>query len=366
MNNFIPISKPSITQKEINYVNDAVKSGWVSSLGKYIDEFEKKFAEYNGVNFGLATSNGTVALHLALESLGIGEGDEVIVPDLTFIATANAVKFTGAEVVTVDVEENTLCINPAAIRKKITPKTKAIIPVHLYGHPANMIEINKIAREHDIFVVEDAAEAHGAEINGQNVGSFGDCSIFSFYGNKVMTSGEGGMLLTDDEKLYLRARHLRDHAMDKNKRYWHTDVGYNYRMTNLQAALGLAQTERLDELIEKKIEIFNRYTENLKQIEGINLNFQAKWAKNVYWVICLECDFWNEERRSQFQIILRNKNIDSRPYFYPISDMPMYKKAITPVVHRIYKKGLNLPTYFDLSLSEVDYICETIKIELDI
>jgi len=365
MKNFIPISKPSITDKEIKYINDAAKSGWVSSLGKYIDDFENQFSEFIGVNFGLATSNGTAALHLALETLGIGEGDEVIIPDLTFIATANAVKYAGAKVVTVDIEADTLCIDPDSIRKNITSNTKAIIPVHLYGHPANMPEINKLAKEHEIFVIEDAAEAHGAEINGQKVGSFGDCSIFSFYGNKVMTSGEGGMVVTDNESLFRRAKHLRDHAMSDKKRYWHTDIGYNYRMTNLQAALGLAQAERIEELIAKKLEIFDWYKKGLKDINGVKLNYQADWAKNVYWMICLEYEFWGEKERNQFQSTLRDKNIDSRPYFYPISDMPMYKESDTFIVHDVYKKGLNLPTYFDLSLTEVNYICETVKAELD-
>ncbi len=359
--NFIPISQPSITQKEIYYVTDAIKSGWVSSLGKYIDKFEEKFAEFCGTKYALATSNGTVALHLALVSLGIKEDDEVIIPDFTFIATANAVKYTGAKVVTVDIEEDTLCINPKEIAKAITPKTKAIIPVHLYGHPANMEEIKKISKKYNLFVIEDAAEAHGAEIGGKKVGSFGDVSIFSFYGNKIMTSGEGGMITTNNKELYEKMKYLRDHAMSKEKRYWHTEIGYNYRMTNLQAALGVAQLERIDELLNKKREIFEWYKEYLKDIPDIKLNFQKDGYKNVYWMICLEVIGYDERKRDILIKKLKEKGIDSRPFFYPISDMPMYEKADTLVTYKVYQRGINLPSFFDLKKEEVKYICKQLR-----
>ena len=358
---FIPISQPSITQKEIDYVTDAVQSGWVSSLGKYIDMFEGKFAIYCGTKYAVATSNGTTALHLALVALGITAEDEVIIPDLTFVATGSAVKYIGAKVVTVDVDEDTLCISPEAIRKAITSKTKAIIPVHLYGHPANMEEINKVAKEHNLFVVEDAAEAHGAEVNGKKVGSLSNAGVFSFYGNKIITSGEGGMITTDDEKLYQKMRYLRDHAMSKEKRYWHTEVGFNYRMTNLQAALGVAQFERIDELLAKKKEIFQWYKEGLTDIKGIKLNNQAQWAKNIYWMVCLELDGYIEAQRDEFIQRLKAKNIDSRPYFYPVSDMPVYENAHTPITHKVYQRGLNLPSYFDITKEQVKYVCNQIK-----
>lgn len=263
MSKFIPVAEPSITQKEINYVLAAVKSGWVSSLGTYITKFEQRFADYLGVKYVLTTSNGTAALHLALVSLGIKEGDEVIIPDLTFIATANAVAYTGAKLAVVDVEEETWCIDPESIKKTITERTKMIIPVHLYGHPANMDEIKKIVEKHGLYIVEDAAEAHGAEYKDRKVGSMGDVGCFSFYGNKIITTGEGGMITTNNGKVYEKAKLLRNHAMDKNKKYWHIEIGYNYRMTNIQAALGLAQFERIDKLIEKKRQIFNWYKEFL-------------------------------------------------------------------------------------------------------
>jgi perosamine synthetase len=356
----IPISKPSITQEEIAYVIDAIQSGWVSSLGKYIELFESQFAQYCGTQYALTTSNGTVALHLALISLGIKEGDEVIIPDLTFIATANAVKYTGATVVPVDIEETTLCINPKAIESAITEKTKAIIPVHLYGHPANMSEINEIAKKHNLFVIEDAAEAHGAEINGKKVGGFGDCAIFSFYGNKIITSGEGGMITTNNKALYEKMKYLRDHAMSQEKRYFHTEIGFNYRMTNLQAALGLAQLERIDQLISKKIEIFEWYKKELGNVARLQLNRTANWAKNVYWTICLEIDGYTEAERNRFMTKLKENGIDTRPYFYPISDMPMYQSTNTPITHNIYQRGINLPSYFDLTQKEVQSISQTL------
>lgn len=358
--NFIPISQPSIGEKEITYVTNAVESGWVSSLGKYIDMFEEKFASYCGTKYALAVSNGTTALHLTLVALGITAEDEVIIPDLTFVATGSAVKYIGAKVVTVDIEEDTLCIDPKTVEKAITSKTKAIIPVHLYGHPANMIEINKIAKKHNLFVVEDAAEAHGATEFGKKVGGLGDAGIFSFYGNKIMTSGEGGMITTNNEELYNKMKRLRDHAMDKEKRYWHTEVGFNYRMTNLQAALGVAQFDRIDELLAKKKKIFEWYQEGLKNIPNIKLNYQKNSYTNVYWMICIEIDGYDEVKRNNLILELKDKNIDSRPYFYPISDMPMYENAITPITHKVYQRGLNLPSYFDITKEQVKYIINTV------
>ncbi|MFN7014361.1 MAG: DegT/DnrJ/EryC1/StrS family aminotransferase [Bacteroidia bacterium] len=359
--NYIPISQPSITQKEIDYVTDAVKSGWVSSLGKYIDKFEKDFAAFCGVKHAVSTANGTVAIHLALVALGIKEGDEVIVPDFSFIATANAVKHAGATPVFADIDPYNLCINVETIRKKITTKTKAIIPVHIYGHPADMPAINAIAKEHNLIVIEDAAEAHGSSINGQKTGSWGICGTFSFYGNKNITSGEGGMITTNSDELNERLRFLRDHAMSKEKRYWHTEIGYNYRMTNLQAALGLAQLERADELIAKRKEIYKWYKKYLQHFDVVTLNKTYPWADNSYWLVCAELHNYNEEKRSAFMTKMKAAGVDTRPFFYPMSMMPMYQKADNPITHSIFEKGINLPTYFDLTEKEVKYICEKIK-----
>jgi perosamine synthetase len=354
---YIPISQPSITEKEIAYVTDAVKSGWVSSLGKYIDIFEEQFAKFCGVKYAVAVSNGTVALHLALEAFGIKTGDEVIVPDLTFIATSNAVKYTGAKPIIVDILEDTLCIDPAAIENAITPKTRAIIPVHLYGHPADMEKINQIAIAHNLLVLEDAAEAHGAEINGRRVGGLGTAAAFSFYGNKIITSGEGGMVTTDKEELYVKMKFLRDHAMSKEKRYWHTEVGFNYRMTNLQAALGVAQLERIDELLQKRNQIFNWYSKYLSDIDAITLNYTADWAKSVYWMICIELKNTNANDRNILMDGLKKNGIDCRPYFYPMSDMPFMQEANTPVAHKKSRVGFNPPSYFEMTEEHVKYIC---------
>lgn len=359
---FIPISRPSIEKKEIEYVTDVIKSGWVSSTGgKYIDIFEKKFAQYCNTKYAVATSSGTSALHLTLVCLGITSDDEVIIPDFTFIATANAAKYTGAKVVTVDIDDDTLCISPEAIRKAITSKTKAIIPVHVYGHPANMLEINKIAKEYNLFVVEDAAEAHGAKVNGKKVGGLSDAGTFSFFGNKIITTGEGGMITTNSKKLYKKIRYLRDHAMSDKKRYWHTEVGFNYRITNLQAALGVAQFERIDKFLKKRKKIFGWYQEGLRGVKEIKLNHQSSWATTVYWVICLELKNYNESKRDALMKTLKNKNIDTRPYFYPVSDMPMYDDSYTPITHKIYQKGLNLPSYFDITKEQVSLICSILK-----
>ena len=359
--NYIPISRPSITQKEIDYVTDAVKSGWVSSLGEYVDRFEKMFCEYCDTKYSLTTSNGTVALHLALAALGINQEDEVIVPDFTFVATANAVKYLGAKVITVDIDEETYCISPKAIENAITSKTKAIVPVHLYGHPANMDEINKIAKNNNVFVIEDAAEAHGAEINGEKVGGLGEAGIFSLYGNKIITSGEGGIITTNNHILYEKMKYLRDQAMSCEKRYWHTEIGFNYRMTNLQAALALAQLERINKILDKKLEIFSWYHNYLNNIKDIKLNPKLDNYKNVYWVICIELLNFSENERDTLMAKLNEKHIDSRPYFYPISEMQMYSRVNTPVTKLISRRGINLPSYYDITQDQVLYICKELK-----
>ncbi len=365
MNKFYPISQPTITELEIKYVNDAITSGWVSSLGYYIEEFEKEFAKFCGVKYAVLTNNGTTGLHLALEAIGIKKDDEVIIPDLTFIATANAVAYIGAKPVMVDIDPENLCINPSKIEAAITEKTKAIIPVHLYGHPANMDEINTIAKKYNLFVIEDAAEAHGAKYKNKVVGGLSDCGVFSFYGNKIITTGEGGALTTNNFDLYEKAKYLRDHAMSKTKRYWHTEVGYNYRMTNLQAALGLAQLKRINDIITNRINVFNWYKKYLITNENIRLNQISTWAESVHWLVCLEIDSFDFEIRESFMKALKNKGVDSRPYFYPVSSMPMYDKYNENQI--TYKKsiiGLNLPTYYDLTENDVNEICKIINVEL--
>jgi perosamine synthetase len=364
---FIPISQPSITEKEIDYVNDAVRSTWISSLGKYIDRFEAEFADFCQSRFAISVSNGTVAIQLALAAYDIGDGDEVIMPNLSFIATANATLHSGAKPVFADIDPENLCLDPNKIEVLITPKTKAIMPVHLYGHPANMTAILEIAHKHNLLVIEDAAEAHGATVNERRVGSWGNCATFSFYGNKNLTTGEGGMITTDDEDFYNRCRYLRDHAMSKEKRYWHTAPGFNFRMTNIQAAIGCAQLERISDFMTKRETIFSWYAEGLGDLAEVHLNRTSEWATNAYWLICLEHEKWSAGDRDQFMGELKKHGIDSRPYFYPMSQMPyINEKANTPVTDMVYQKGINLPTYFDLTKDDVQYICSTIKQLLDV
>src|SRR6185437_8260595 len=282
MTDFIPVSRPHLTALEEEYVLDAVRSGWVSSLGKYIEDFEAAFAKYCGTKYALTTSNGTTGLHLALVTAGVGSGDEVIVPDMTFVATANAVAYTGATPVMVDIQPDTLCICPAAVRRAITPRTKLILPVHLYGHPADMDELSSIAVEHRLAIIEDAAEAHGAEYKGRRVGGLGLAGVFSFYGNKIITTGEGGMITTNDADFYNRAVFLRDQAMSKEKRYWHDMMGFNYRITNIQAALGLAQMKSIDAMLLRREEILALYRQAIETSDSVRLNFTANWAKSAY------------------------------------------------------------------------------------
>ncbi len=363
MKKIIPISQPSITDLELFYITDAVKSGWVSSQGKYIDEFEQLFADYCGTRYALSTSSGTTALHLALVAYNLGVGDEVIVPDMTFVATANAVTYVGAKPIFVDINPQTLCIDTQAVEQAITPQTKAIIAVHMYGHPADMDTLRNIAQRHNLRLIEDAAEAHGATYKGRRTGSLSDCGAFSFYGNKLVTCGEGGMLTTNDEVFYRRARHLRDHAMSATKRYWHDEVGYNYRITNLQAALGVAQLQRIEHFLARKKTIFLRYKSNLSDLENIELNFTDQDSESSYWMIALQLKGYTESTREQLMKLLREKGVDSRPFFYPISDMPMYKDShvYTPIAHEIAFQGINLPSYIDISNQDIDYICSVFR-----
>jgi perosamine synthetase len=350
---FLPIGKPYITAREEELVLDAVRSGWVSSIGKYIDEFETVFARYCNVQYALAVNTGTSGLHLALATLGVGPGDEVIVPDLTFVATANAVAYTGATPVLADIDPETLCIDPNSVESLITKATKAIVPVHLYGHPADMDALIELANAHHLAIIEDAAEAHGARYKGRPVGSLGQCGVFSFYGNKIVTTGEGGMLTTDDREFYLRAKRLGDHAMSTERRYYHEARGFNYRMTNLQGALGVAQMERIDEFLARRAEIMAWYTDAIAVSDCVRLNRVKDWAVSAYWMICLEADWLDEKRRDALMKGLKERGIDTRPYFYPMSSLPMYKQTPLAVSTRKARTGLNLPSYFELTRNDV-------------
>ncbi len=359
---YFPVAIPNLNGNEFKYLTDAFMSTWISSSGEYIGRFENEFSSYSDCTHGVACSNGTVAIHLALIALGIGEGDEVIVPDLTFAATINTVLHANATPVIVDVEENSWCIDPKEIEKAITPKTKAIIPVHIYGQACEMDAIMKIAKKYNLKVIEDCAEAHGAMFGGKKVGSFGDIGCFSFYGNKVITTGEGGMCVTNSPELDEKMRVLRDHGMSKTKRYWHDVIGYNYRMTNLQAAIGLAQLERIEEIHKNR----KMYEENYKEIlDSKNFTFQQDIENRtrITWLVSVLLD--ENINREEYIKELKTKGIDGRPFFYPLSDMEIYKqycKNETPITHKLSKIGLNLPTYESLkSMGEIRNILGALK-----
>lgn len=356
----INIAQPTFHGNERKYVLDALDSGWVSSIGPYIENFEKSFAAYHGVKHAIATHNGTIALHLALAAAGIEEGDEVIVPDLTFIATANSVRYCQANPVLTDVSDDNWNISPEAIRRSISPRTKAIIPVHLYGNPAAMDEIMEIASQHSLLVIEDCAEALGATYKGKMAGTFGDISCFSFFGNKIITTGEGGMCITNNDELAERMRILRDHGMNRKKKYWYDNLGFNYRMTNIQAALGMAQLEQLGHLISLRDEIYSTYRETLGNHPLIRLQTTVQ-NRNVNWMFTIRLRGFTFETRDIVIESLKEYGIDSRPVFYPISMMPFYQdvrfcKFETPNTLMISNEGISLPTYVGLTIDEIRFI----------
>lgn len=359
---FIPVYRPDISGNELKYVTDCITSGWISSLGEYVSRFEQDFASLCQVKHAISLANGTVALHLALLVMDIGPGDEVLVPPLTFVATANAVRYVGATPVFVDVDPITWTINPNEIEKAITTNTRAMIPVHLYGHPADMDELLQIAEKYDIAIVEDAAEAHGAKVRDRIVGGLGDVGCFSFYGNKAITTGEGGMLTTNDNQLAERARFLKDHGMDKNKYYWHSEVGYNYRMTNLQAAVGVAQIERFADIYSRKRKIGQLYKDKLADIPGIVTQPEAKWAESSYWMISILVNDEFPINRDDLRKILYEKGIDTRPFFYPMHYLPPYHedKGSYPVSEKLAENGINLPSYPGLTDEDISRICNEI------
>ncbi len=359
---FIPVSEPVLGGNEKKYVMDCLDTTWISSLGKYVEQFEQKFSEFCGCRHGVSVANGTVALQLVLTALGVKHRDEVIVPSLTFVATANAVKAVNAIPVFADSEKNNWCISVEDIKKKITDKTKAIIPVHLYGHPARMDEINEIAEQKNIFVIEDAAEAHGASYKGKKTGSLGKVGCFSFYGNKIITTGEGGMCVTNDKALADEMRFLKDHSMSPEKRYWHPKKGFNFRMTNVQAAIGVAQLEQIDNFIKIRAGHERLYRDLLKDVEGISFQPVASDVSPVYWMhsVLIDEDFGMS--RDDVIAKLKEAGIDSRPFFYPNHTLPPYDtKEKLPVAEEIAAKGINLPSSVKLSEEDIKRICEELK-----
>lgn len=354
----IPVYQPSLTGKEKEYVNDCLDSTWISSKGKYISLFEQSFSNYIDIRHSTTVSNGTVAIHLALITLGIGPGDEVIVPTLTYIASVNAIIYTGATPVFVDSLESTWQIDPEDVEKKITPNTKAIMAVHLYGHPCEMETLQQVARKHGLFLIEDCAEAIGTKYRGKHVGTFGDISTFSFFGNKTITTGEGGMVVTNDETLYDRAVHFKGQGLAKYREYWHDVVGYNYRMTNICAAIGLAQLEQVSTFLAQKRQVVDWY---IKYLNGkVDHHREEADTYHSYWMFTILVQ--DSAQRDKVRKALAEKGIETRPMFYPVHTMPMYSTKFQkhPVAEGIAWRGINLPSFPALTEVQVKFIAETV------
>jgi len=364
----IPVLEPLLGGNELEYVTECITTNWISSQGKYVQQFEEEVKSYTGSKYALAVSNGTVALHLALVSLGIGPGDEVIVPDITFGATLNAVVLAGATPVIIDVEEKTWNMSVELLRNVITDKTKAIMPVHIYGVPCNMPAIMELAKSHNLLVVEDCAEALGSSINGKHVGTFGDIGTFSFFGNKVITCGEGGAIIFNDEEAYEKAKVLRDHGMTPGKRYWHDVVGFNYRLTNLQAAVGCAQFEQLANFREKRKNIFSWYNEYLLSSGYFEVQELTDGYEPSYWLFTAKLKKNSLIERDDLIDKLSKVGVDTRPVFYPMSQMPpfvKYDKLLIGSSINISAEGISLPTSVYLTESDIKHISSEIIKSID-
>jgi perosamine synthetase len=366
----IPVAAPVLAGNEKQYVADCLESGWISSAGKYLELFETAFAKFCGVRHAVACSNGTAALHLALLALGVEQGDEVIVPTLTFVATVNAVTYCGARPVFVDSEPRTWNLDPTLVQQKITPRTKGIIAVHLYGNPADMFALRAIADRHGLFLLEDAAEAHGALHQGRRVGSLGDVAAFSFYGNKIISTGEGGMVVTNDDSLFERVRLLRGQGMDPNQRYWFPVVGYNYRMTNISAAIGLAQIEQAEWHIGRRREVAENYLRCLEGVSTLRYQVESELVQHAYWMFTV---ILNDEvllSRDAVMAKLAAQGIETRPVFYPAHLFPPYRDLAHgddfPVAEALSQRGLSLPTWAGLSATDVRYVCEQLSTSLSV
>lgn len=354
---------PSISSKELSYTYDAAENGWNLQHSSYIDRFEKYFANYLGVKYAIATSSCTGALQIALMALDIGPGDEVIVPDMTWVATANAVKYVGAKPIFADIEYDTWTLDAGGVERLITNKTKAIIPAHLYGHPANMTQLLKISKKYNLHLIEDAAPAIGAEWEGKKCGTFGSFSAFSFQGAKLLVTGEGGMLVTDDENLYKKALKIWDQGRNPEKQFWIDGNGVKFKMSNIQAAFGLAQIERVEEQIQMKRRIFSWYEELLRECNDITLNTEPALGKSIYWMTSITINEGSGIQRGELIKHLKNNNIDSRIVFPPISQYPIWGREVIPGVNaeNVGLRGINLPSGVARNKDEIKYIASIIR-----
>ena len=371
----IPVSEPQLVGRELAYVEECIRTGWVSSAGRFIGAFESSWAEYCGRAHGIAVANGTVALQLAVAALELEPGAEVIIPTFTIISCAMAVVYAGGIPVLIDADPDTWTMDVGQVAGKITSRTRAIMPVHIYGHPVDMDPLLDLAERHGLAVIEDAAEAHGTQYQTgrgtdpgwRRCGSFGALSCFSFYANKLVTTGEGGMVLTDDPRLAERARMLRNLAFTPERRFLHQELGFNFRMTNIQAAIGLAQVERIDATVERKREIGRRYTENLRGLAGVRLPVEKSWARSVWWMFGIVLDDATGLEASQLATRLTKRGVETRPFFLGMHDQPALQRRgwfageSYPVADRLAKQGLYLPSGVGLTDEQVDEVCAALR-----
>ncbi len=376
----IPVNEPSIGESEIAYVLDCMRTGWISSSGRYIEAFESTWAAYCGRKFGVAVSNGTVALEIAVRCLDLKPGDEVILPSFTIVSCVQAIIYAGGVPVLVDSDPRTWCMDVSLVEAKVTPRTRAIMPVHIYGHPVDMDPILYLADRYGLAVIEDAAEAHGAEyfsgrakdsFRWRRCGSFGLMSCFSFYANKIITTGEGGMVLTDDPDLAQRLRSLRNLCFQMERRFFHEELGYNFRLTNLQAAIGLAQFERIEELIRWKRRMAAAYTERLCDLGGIQLPAQEPWARNVYWMYGIVLDGSIGLDAAELARRLREMGVETRPFFLGMHEQPVlrakgyFRGECYPIADRLARYGLYLPSGMTLTETQIEEVCEAVRSNLN-
>ena len=371
----IPVNEPLLGNRELEYVSECVRTGWISSAGRFIEEFEEKWATYCGRGYGVAVSNGTVALQVAVACLGLKPGDEVIMPTFTIISCALAVVYNGGVPVLVDCDPRTWCMDVDRVKSKITQRTRAIMPVHIYGHPVDMDPILDLAETHGLAVIEDAAEVHGAEYLSRRgtthpawrrCGSFGTLSCFSFYANKLITTGEGGMVLTDDPTLAEKTRSLRNLCFQAHRRFYHEELGFNFRLTNLQAALGLAQMERIEEIIARKRWMGQEYNRRLAGIKGLHLPVEEPWARNVYWMFGVVLSEETGMDARVFGQRLKEREIETRPFFLGLHEQPVFHRRGLfmderyPVTERIARQGLYLPSGLGLTSQQISQVCEAV------
>lgn len=363
----IPVSEPLLDDRALDYVQDAVRSGWISSEGRFIAEFENRWAEYCGVAHGVAVCNGTAALEVAMAALALPPGSEVILPSFTIISCVAAILRVGCRPVLVDCEPDTWCLDIVEVERKITDKTRAVMPVHIYGHMAEMKPLMDMARKFELAIIEDAAEAHGAEYRNRRAGGIGTMGCFSFYANKIVTSGEGGMVVTDDPNMAERARSLRNLCFRRDQRFLHDELGYNFRMTNLQAAIGLSQIERIEDHITRKRRMAALYGERLRDIPGIRLPVERPDFRSVYWMYGIVLDDGVPLDAAAFGARLKEQGIDTRPFFLGMHEQPVLRERGLfvgeryPVTERLSRRGLYLPSGLGLSAAQIDTVCAAVR-----